>query len=154
MSLSMKKYTKTLFHVEAQVVSHCLDYLIFVSSSASVSMVIFIFYRLHWTSTHFWSCLTSPTIHSQEIRIPVLNIMYHVLRKRNFPASCFKSSQLVAYVHFPSTCPLHNSPSPCLFFSVSLFPSPIESFLLEPCGIAESLTHGGTWIIPALLISL
>ena len=33
---------KTLYHVETQVFSHCLDYLIFVSSSFSISVVIFI----------------------------------------------------------------------------------------------------------------
>ena len=42
MSLSMKKYTKTLHRVEAQVFSHYIDYLIYFSSSASISVVIFI----------------------------------------------------------------------------------------------------------------
>ena len=62
MSLSMKKYTKTLYLVEAQVFSHCLDDLLYVSNSASISVVIFMStgYTEHLlTSDSVWPRLLS-----------------------------------------------------------------------------------------------
>ena len=66
MSLPMMKYTKTLSCVEAQVLSHRLDYLISVSSSVFISVVISIStsYIEYLLSSD--PVLTHPTIRSQK----------------------------------------------------------------------------------------
>ena len=106
-----------------------------------------------------WSCLTSPTICSQKLEYQCWISCLDTLatysgRGISQPAVLISPSLFPMYVP-QSTHPLQNSPqSILLFLSVSLFLSPTVSFLLEPCGITESLTRGGTWIIPALPISL